>query len=135
MDGGIMTETEKITLNVSPVDLGHIDLLVEEGFYSNRSDFMRTAIRNQLVQHAPEVNRVVVRRSIVVGVVHYDARSLARRLEKGEQIEVNVVGVFTLASDVTPELALDVIHSIKVLGSFNAPPDVRAALAEAGRIL
>src|SRR5437762_2000275 len=116
-----MTDTEKITLNVSPVDLGHIDLLVEEGFYSNRSDFMRTAIRNLLTQHAPEVDRVVVRRSIAVGMVFYDGRSLARMLEKGEQVDVNVVGVFNLANDVTPDLALRVLHSVKVLGSFNAP--------------
>ena len=130
-----MTDTEKITLNVSPVDLGHIDLLVEEGFYSNRSDFMRTAIRNLLTQHAPEVDRVVVRRSIAVGMVFYDGRSLARMLEKGEQVDVNVVGVFNLANDVTPDLALRVLHSVKVLGSFNAPPMVRSALAEAGRII
>src|SRR5262245_26306604 len=97
-----MAETEKITLNVSPVDLGHIDLLVEEGFYSNRSDFMRTAIRNLLTQHAPEVDRVVVRRSMVVGMISLSARELARRLEKGEQIEANVVGVLHLGSDITP---------------------------------
>ena len=130
-----MTETEKITLNVSPVDLGHIDLLVEEGFYSNRSDFIRTAIRNLLTQHAPDVDRMVVRRSLVVGVLYYNARDLGRKLEKGEGVEINVVGVFNLANDVTPDLALRTIHSVKVLGSFNAPPMVRSALAEAGRIL
>lgn len=129
-----MTETEKITLNVSPVDLGHIDLLVEEGFYSNRSDFLRTAIRSLLTTHAMHVDNVVTRRSMVVGVLHNSARDLARMLEKGEQLEVNVLGVFHLSEDVTPELALRVIRRVKYLGSFQAPDDVKSALAEAGRI-
>jgi Arc/MetJ-type ribon-helix-helix transcriptional regulator len=129
-----MTEPEKITLNVSPVDLGHIDLLVEEGFYSNRSDFLRTAIRSLMATHSTQVDNVVTRRSMVVGVVFYNERSLAKMLEKGEQLEINVVGVMHLADDVTPDLALRVIRRIKYLGSFQAPDDVKSALAEAGRI-
>jgi Arc/MetJ-type ribon-helix-helix transcriptional regulator len=129
-----MTETEKITLNVSPVDLGHIDLLVEEGFYSNRSDFLRTAIRSLLSTHTMHVDNVVTRRSMVVGVLSYSARDLGHILEKGEQLDVNVVGVLHLGNDVPPDLALRVIRKIKYLGSFQAPDDVKSALAEAGRI-
>jgi Ribbon-Helix-Helix transcriptional regulator family len=41
-------DSEKITINLGFVDLGRVDLMVREGFYSNRADFIRTAIRNQL---------------------------------------------------------------------------------------
>jgi Arc/MetJ-type ribon-helix-helix transcriptional regulator len=129
-----MTETEKITMNISVVDLGRIDLLVEEGFYSNRTDFLRTAIRNQLDRHAEQVQHSATRRSMAIGAVHYGAKSLARYRERGEVVEVNVVGLLHLSDDVTPELALATFKSIKVLGSFQAPDDVKSALAEAGRI-
>jgi metal-responsive CopG/Arc/MetJ family transcriptional regulator len=129
------SETEKITLNISPVDLGRIDLLVEERFYSNRSDFIRTAIRHQIDHHTDQVHQAASRRSMVLGVLSYSQRELAQKLERGEALEIFVVGLLHLADDITPELALSTICSIKVYGSFDAPADVRAALAEAGRIL
>lgn len=130
-----MSDTEKITLNLSVVDLGRIDLLVEDGFYSNRSDFIRTAIRNQLDRHADQVQTSATRRSMAIGAVGFNQRELGRYRERGEVVEINVVGLFRLSDDVTPEMALSTIKSIKVFGSFLAPDDVRAALAEAGRIL
>jgi Arc/MetJ-type ribon-helix-helix transcriptional regulator len=130
-----MTDTEKITLNISPVDLGRIDLLVEEGFYSTRSDFIRTAIRNQIDQHSEQVDHCVTRRAMVLGVCSYNQRELGKYLENGEHLSIQVVGVMRLADDVTPDMALKVIDEIKVLGSFQAPPKVRSALAEAGRVI
>src|SRR5262245_9027867 len=129
------SETEKITLNISPVDLGRIDLLVEERFYSNRSDFIRTAIRNQIDHHEDQVQQAATRRSMVIGVLSYSQHDLAQKLERGEALEIFVVGLLHLANDITPELALSTIRSIKVYGSFQASEDVRGALAEAGRIL
>lgn len=128
------SETEKITLNISPVDLGRVDLLVEEGFYSTRSDFIRMAIRNLLAQHGDHVQDAVTRRAMVIGVVGYNRRDLARLLERGETVEIHAVGVLHIADDVTPELALSTIRSAKVLGSLQASAIVRAALAEAGRL-
>jgi len=55
-------DTEKMTINLGYVDLGHIDLMVQEGFYSNRTDFIRTAIRNQLERHADVVKQSTVRK-------------------------------------------------------------------------
>ncbi len=129
-----MGETEKITMNISVVDLGRIDLLVQEGFYSNRSDFLRTAIRNQLDRHEEQVQRSATRRAMGIGVFGYNARDLAKYRERGEMVEFNVVGLLHLADDITPDLALAAIQSVKVLGSLQAPDSVKAALAEAGRI-
>lgn len=130
-----MTETEKITMNISVVDLGRIDLLVEEGFYSTRTDFLRTAIRNHLDRHAEQVQHSATRRAMAIGAVTYSASDLARYIESGQMLEVNVVGLLHLPADITPELALAAFKSIKVLGSFQAPDDVKSALAEARRLL
>ena len=130
-----MAETEKITINLSVVDLGKIDLLVEEGFYSNRTDLIRTAVRRQLDMHADVVEASTVRKAMAVGVMGFGRSGLERRLEAGEMIDVRVLGMVVLNRDITPELALATISSIKVLGVFEASSDVKAALAEAGRIL
>ena len=125
-----MADTEKITINMSVVDLGQVDLLVEEGFYSSRTDFIRTAIRNQLNQHGEVVRQSVTRRTMVVGAVSYTRAELERYRDKGEMLEVRVVGVFYLPSEVTPELARAVIRSVKVLGVFRASEPVKQSLAD-----
>ena len=130
-----MTETEKVSMNLSAVDLGRVDVLVEEGFYSNRSDFLRTAIRNQLNRHSADMDQIKTRKSFAIGVVGYGEKALLRKMEEGTMVDINVIGVLVIEDDVTPELALDTINSLRVRGSFNAPADVQAALAEAGRIL
>src|SRR2546421_13041769 len=130
-----MTEiekTEKITINLGPVDLGQIDLLVQEGFYSNRTDFIRTAIRNQLTTHAEVVKRTGARKTLVLGLQHYTLQALEAGSPAGERLQINVLGLASIAEDVSPELALATIDSIEVLGAFRASPAVRAALA--GRI-
>jgi len=130
-----MTEvekTEKITINLGPVDLGQIDLLVQEGFYSNRTDFIRTAIRNQLTTHAEEVKRTVARKTLVLGVQYYNRRDLELVRASGEKLQINVLGLASIADDVSPELALATIDTIVVLGAFRASPAVKTALA--GRI-
>ena len=128
-----MTEiekTEKITINLGPVDLGQIDLLVQEGFYANRTDLIRTAIRNQLGAHADAVKQAVARKTLVLGIQHFSAADL-RALRKARQmLQVRVLGLATIAPDVTPELALSTIESIVVLGALHASPAVKAALAE-----
>jgi len=125
-----MAETEKITINLSVVDLGKIDLSVEQGFYSNRSDFIRTAIRNQLNIHAEALDQTAVRKHIVIGVLIYGRRELEERRAAGEQLDMRVVGLVTLANDVTPELALATIRSLKVYGVLRASQAVRDALGE-----
>ena len=125
-----MSETEKITINLGPVDLGQIDLLVQEGFYSNRTDFIRTAIRNQLSTHAEAVRQTVARRTLVLGLESYTRRDLERVREAGEKLEIRVLGLATIADDVGPELALETIESIVVLGALRASPAVKAALRD-----
>jgi Arc/MetJ-type ribon-helix-helix transcriptional regulator len=125
-------ETEKMTVNVGVVDLGQVDLLVQEGFYSNRSDLMRTALRNQLAQHADAVRQTVARRTLTVGLQHYSREDLERAAAAGQPLHVQVVGLARIAEDVTPALALAAIESVTVLGAFQATPAVRRALS--GRI-
>ncbi len=126
------SELEKITINMAPVDLGQIDLLVQEGFYQNRTDFIRTAIRNQLITHAEAVRQTVARKTLVLGLQHYTRRDLEEVRAAGETLEIKVLGLASIADDVPPELALETIGSVVVLGAFRASPAVKAALA--GRI-
>ena len=121
---------EKITINVGFVDLGQIDLLVQEGFYANRTDLIRTAIRNQIGAHADAVRQVVSRRTLVLGIQHLTAAELEGVRARGETLDVRVLGLLTIAADVTPELALQTLHSIVVLGSLHATPAVKAVLAD-----
>jgi Arc/MetJ-type ribon-helix-helix transcriptional regulator len=123
-------ELEKITINMPPVDLGQIDLLVREGFYQNRTDFIRTAIRNQLNVHVEAVKQTVARKTLVLGLQHYNRRDLEAVRAAGERLRIKVLGLASIADDVSPELALATIDSIEVLGAFRASPAVKAALAE-----
>lgn len=124
------SELEKITINMAPVDLGQIDLLVREGFYQNRTDFIRTAIRNQLNVHADAVRQTVARKTLVLGLQHYTRRDLEAVRAAGETLQIRVLGLASIADDVPPELALATIDSIEVLGAFRASPNVKAALAD-----
>ncbi|WP_341312794.1 CopG family transcriptional regulator [Paraburkholderia sp. IMGN_8] len=125
-------ETEKITINLGPVDLGQIDLLVEEGFYSNRTDLIRTAIRNQLAAHAQVVTETVTRRAMVLGLQHFSRQDLEAAQAANERLDIHVLGLASIAADVPAELAAATIASVVVLGAFHASPAVKAALA--GRI-
>jgi Arc/MetJ-type ribon-helix-helix transcriptional regulator len=120
---------EKITINLGYVDLGQIDLLVQEGFYANRTDLIRTAIRNQLVLHADVVKQAVARKTLVLGIQHFSADDLRAVQAAGEALQIRVLGLATIAADVTPELALAAIDSVVVLGALHASPAVKAALA------
>jgi Arc/MetJ-type ribon-helix-helix transcriptional regulator len=126
-------KTEKITINVGLVDLGEIDLLVGEGFFANRTDFIRTAIRRQLQTRADAVERTVARRDLVLGTEHLTRSDLEALRDAGKTIELRVLGLATIADDVTPELAAATIASVEVLGSFRAPRAVKAALASRTR--
>ena len=123
-------ETEKMTINLGVVDLGQIDLLVQEGFYSNRTDLIRTAIRNQLTVHADEVKRTIARRTLVLGLQHLSRADLERAQAAGEMLQIQVVGLARIADDVSPELARATIESVVVLGAFQASAAVRSALAD-----
>lgn len=125
-----MADSEKITINMSVVDLGKVDLLVEEGFYSNRTDFIRTSIRNQLDKHNDEVKQTVTRKTMAVGVVGYGRKSLEARQAAGEKVSAWVVGSLTIEDDVSTELALDTIESIKVYGVLKISDKVRNALGD-----
>ena len=124
------SELEKITINMPPVDLGQIDLLVREGFYQNRTDFIRTAIRNQLNTHAEAVRQTVVRKELVLGLQHYSRRDLEAIRDAGEKLEIRVLGLASIADDVPPELARESIASVSVLGAFRASAAVKAALSD-----
>jgi Arc/MetJ-type ribon-helix-helix transcriptional regulator len=123
-------ESEKITINLGYVDLGHIDLMVQEGFYSNRTDFIRTAIRNQLERHAEVVRRSIQRKTLDLGLRHYSREDLEAARAAGQILRINVLGLASIAPDVTPELARATIGSISVLGALQASSEVRAALSD-----
>lgn len=123
---------EKITINLGYVDLGQIDLLVQEGFYANRTDLIRTAIRSHLAAHADVVKQVVARKTLVLGIQHFSAADLRAVQAAGESLQIRVLGLARIAPDVSPELALAAIDSVVVLGALHASPAVKAALA--GRI-
>lgn len=123
-------ETEKITINLGYVDLGRIDLLVQEGFYSNRTDFIRTAIRNQLSTQGEEVRESIVRHTLELGLRQYTRADLEAVKAAGEKLHIKVLGLARIAADVTPSLALATIESITVLGAFHASPEIKAALAD-----
>jgi Arc/MetJ-type ribon-helix-helix transcriptional regulator len=126
-------KTEKITINLGMVDLGQIDLLVAEGFYANRTDLIRTAIRAQLATHAEAVTRTVARKTLVLGVQHYSRRDLEAVRDAGQRLQIRVLGLASIAEDVSPELAQATIEVIEVLGALRASAAVKAALA--GRIV
>jgi Arc/MetJ-type ribon-helix-helix transcriptional regulator len=123
-------DSEKITVNLGYVDLGHIDLVVQEGFYSNRTDFIRTAIRNQLERHADVAKQFAVRKSLDLGLRHYSREDLEAARQAGEMLQIHVLGLVRIAQDVTPELANATIGSMVVLGALQASPAVKAALAD-----
>ena len=124
------TDSEKITINLGYVDLGHIDLLVQEGFYSNRTDFIRTAIRNQIERHADVVRQAVTRKSVDLGLRHFSREDLEAARDAGQVLDIRVLGLATIAQDVTPELARAAIASLTVLGALHASTAVKAALAD-----
>jgi Arc/MetJ-type ribon-helix-helix transcriptional regulator len=125
-----LPESEKITINLGFVDLGQIDLLVQEAFYSNRTDFIRTAIRNQLARHDDELRKTVSRRNLDLGLRHYSRSDLEEVVKRGERLEIVVLGLASIADDVTPELAQRAIASIQILGALHASSAVKAALAD-----
>lgn len=123
-------DSEKITINLGFVDLGQIDLLVNEGFYSNRSDFIRTAIRNQLATHAEVVKQTVARKTLVLGLQQYTRRDLEAVRAAGEKLQIHVLGLAVIADDVSPDLARATIDSLIVLGALRASGAVKAVLAD-----
>jgi len=123
-------DTEKITINLGFVDLGQIDLLVQEGFYSNRTDFIRTAIRNQIGNHADVVRKAVTRKSVDLGLRHFTREDLEAVRDAGQMLDIRVLGLASIAEDVTPELARATIASLSVLGALHASAAVKAALAD-----
>jgi Arc/MetJ-type ribon-helix-helix transcriptional regulator len=124
------SESEKITINLGYIDLGHIDLLVRDSFYANRTDFIRTAIRNQLERHADATGQSVSRRSLELGLRHYSREELENARVAQRPFDIRVLGLVTIAPDVTPELARAAIASVSVLGTLQASPAVKAALAD-----
>jgi Arc/MetJ-type ribon-helix-helix transcriptional regulator len=123
-------DSEKITINLGYVDLGQIDLMVQEGFYSNRTDFIRSAIRNQLERHADVVKQSTVRKSLDLGLRHYSREDLEAARQAGQMLQIHVLGLASIALDVTPELARATIASVVVLGSLHASPAVKDVLAD-----
>jgi len=123
-------DSEKITINLGFVDLGQIDLLVTEGFYANRTDFIRTAIRNQIERHADVVKRSVTRKTLDLGLRHFTREQLEAVRAAGEQLDVRVLGLLTIAADVSPKLARATISSLTILGALHASAEIKAALAD-----
>ena len=128
-----LSDSEKITINLGFVDLGHIDLLVAEKFYANRTDFIRTAIRNQLERHADTTKQSVARKTLDLGLRHFTSKDLAAVLAAGQVLDIHVLGLASIDADVTPELARATIGSIEVLGALHASAEVKAALLDRTR--
>jgi Arc/MetJ-type ribon-helix-helix transcriptional regulator len=126
-------DTEKITINLGYVDLGHIDLLVQDGFYANRTDLIRTAIRNQIERHADAARQSVARKNLDLGLRHYTRDDLEAVRAAGQTLHIRVLGLASIAPDVSPELARATIASISVLGALQASAAVKAALADRTR--
>jgi len=126
-------ETEKVTINLGYVDLGHEDLMMQDGFYSNRTDFIRTAIRNQLERHADVVKQSTARKGLDIGLRNYSRENLEAARQAGEKLHINVLGLASIAQDVTADLARATIASVSVLGALHATPAVKAALADRTR--
>ncbi|MES2206011.1 MAG: CopG family transcriptional regulator [Pseudomonadota bacterium] len=124
-----VSESEKITINLGLIDLGQIDLLVQEGFYSNRTDLIRTAIRNQLATHSDVVKQTVIRKSLILGLQHYSKADLEAIKAEGQTLQIQVLGLVSIGLDVSAELALETIHSITVLGALHASAAVKKALS------
>jgi Arc/MetJ-type ribon-helix-helix transcriptional regulator len=127
---GVRVDSEKITINMGTVDLGKIDLLVEEGFYGNRTDFIRTAIRNQLDKHDNDTNQTITRKDMAVGALHYNAKDLEKSVAAGHKLSISVVGVLHISNDASPDLARQAIESVTVRGVFRASQAVKDALAD-----
>lgn len=125
-----LNDTEKVTINVGVIDLGHIDLLVQEGFYSNRTDLIRTAIRNQLNQHSDVLKQTVARKSLVLGMHHFSKLDLEKLQAAGERLQIQVLGLASIDTKVSPELAMATIESVTVLGALRASSAVKNALGE-----
>lgn len=125
-----MADTEKITINMNVVDLGNIDLLVEQGFYSNRTDFIKTAIRSQFEKHSTELKDAIIRKTFMVGVVSLNRESLEDELKKNNMLDIRVLGMLILKDNISPELAMKTIKSIKVLGTFRASDALKFALKD-----
>jgi len=125
-----LVDSEKITINLGLIDLGQIDLLVQEGFYSNRTDLIRTAIRNQIAVHADVLRQTVARRTLVLGLQHFSKQDLEAVRKSGTKLRIQVLGLVRIADDVSAALARETIESIAVLGALHASPAVKAALAD-----
>ena len=125
-----MSKTEKITINMSVVDLGKVDLLVQEGFYQNRTDFIRASIRSQLSKHETEVRDSITRNAYVLGILGCNQESLMKDIANEVRRKYYVVGLMVIEDDVTPEVADKAIEAIKVMGVFRAPEDVKAVLSD-----
>jgi len=123
-------DSEKLTLNLGFIDLGQIELLVREGFYSNRSDFIRTAIRNQLERHADVLRAASIRRNAVFGLRHISRAELEEARGLGTMLDIEVLGLVVIAPDVTEELARATIANLSVLGALQASDAIKAALAD-----
>ncbi|MDW0117943.1 CopG family transcriptional regulator [Sporosarcina thermotolerans] len=123
-----MAESEKITINMNVVDLGKVDLLVDQGFYSNRTDFIRTAIRSQLETHSDEVKDIVIRKSYVVGVIRYGRKELEKLRDSSTKIDVKVAGLLLFADDVDAELVKQTLASVQVRGVLKANAEVKLAI-------
>lgn len=123
-----MAETEQITINMNVVDLGQVDLLVEQGFYSNRTDFIKTAIRNQITSHSKVIEKVITDKAYLIGVTFYDRKTLEQVAEDNKVLDIKVVGMLVLKEDIDVELARKTIKSIMVFGVFKASPELKKAL-------
>jgi Arc/MetJ-type ribon-helix-helix transcriptional regulator len=125
-----MPETEKLTLNLTPVDLGQIELLVDQGFFANRAEFIRVAIHDLLEKHADRVKETSTRQALVIGALVYTRGMLEEMKRKKTRLAIRIVGYLSIDDDVPVSLARDVVESIKVYGIFHVTAEVKAALAD-----
>jgi Arc/MetJ-type ribon-helix-helix transcriptional regulator len=124
--------TEKITININTIDLGHIDLLVNEGYYATRTEFIKTAVKKQLDRHEEDTKKLIEQKAkhgdyeLSIGVGGFTKSELERIIQKKEaKIKMIFIGLFITPKDVTLELLEQAVESIKVYGVCRCSQEIK----------
>jgi Arc/MetJ-type ribon-helix-helix transcriptional regulator len=124
------SKPQQLNVTMDAEEIHQVDLMVEQGLYASRKDFLQLAARNLLREHGVEVPRPMTGELKVAGIAVHNRKSLEKLRAAGRQLELNVTGIFRLADDVTPELACAVIKSLTLRGTFEASAEVKATLKD-----
>jgi len=127
--------TEKATINIGIMELAQIDLLVENMIYTNRSDFIRTAIRNQLEMHKSDIERLYLQTKANsfepesqvqggIGIYRLRKAALSDAMKSNKKLHIMVMGILLIDKDISPELFEATVESIKIYGKIQAQKSI-----------